>query len=113
MEQSAIALRGVLSGLSRGRGKRVPDDLKARVRVYVMARRKQDATFVQIGEELGLPMESVRRWTLTSPKAPAHAAVPVHVVAEPGGRVSIVSPSGYRLEGLTLQDAVAVLRALG
>lgn len=69
---------------------------------------------MQIGSELGLPMESVRRWSLTSPKALApHAAVPVQVVAEPIGVVSIVSPAGFRLEGLSLQDAVSVLRALG
>jgi hypothetical protein len=115
MEESAIELRRTLDGRRRGRGNRVSGELKARVRTYALARRKQDATFGQIGDELGLPMESVRRWTVTAPKAKVTAAVPVQVVAELSGHASIVSPGGYRLEleGLTLQDAVAVLRALG
>jgi hypothetical protein len=39
---------------------------------------------------------------------------PVRVVADPAERtVSVVSAGGHRIEGLTLQEAVAALRGLG
>jgi hypothetical protein len=39
----------------------------------------------------------------------------VEIVAEPitAGAMSIVSPSGFRIEGLSFADAVALLKALG
>jgi hypothetical protein len=39
----------------------------------------------------------------------------VEVVADAprAGGVAVVSPSGHRLEGVTLDEAIAVLRALG
>jgi hypothetical protein len=40
--------------------------------------------------------------------------VPVRVVPEAGvSAVSVVSPGGYRIEGLTLDDAMYALRTLG
>jgi hypothetical protein len=39
----------------------------------------------------------------------------VHVVAEPSAKrvVTVLSPSGHRVEGLSLDEAAALLRALG
>jgi hypothetical protein len=43
-----------------------------------------------------------------------HALVPVRVVHERAERtVALSSPGGHRIEILSLQEAVAVLRALG
>jgi hypothetical protein len=41
--------------------------------------------------------------------------VPVELVTEPhaASSMSIVSPSGFRVEGLSFADAVALLKALG
>jgi len=48
-----------------------------------------------------------------APKA-SRSMVPVRVVADRAERtVSIVSAGGHRIEGLSLHEAVAVLRALG
>jgi hypothetical protein len=42
------------------------------------------------------------------------AMVPVRVVADRDeATVSVVSASGHRIDGLTLPEAIAVLRALG
>jgi hypothetical protein len=113
MESSDRALRRALAVRERGRGKAVPAELKARVRAHAHERRRHGATYQQIGDELGLPMESVRRWSLAGASVSTRTtAVPVQVVAEPRSGISIVSPSGFRLEGLELQDAVAALRAL-
>jgi hypothetical protein len=40
--------------------------------------------------------------------------IPVQVVAERHERgATVVSASGHRIEGLTLEEAISVLRALG
>jgi hypothetical protein len=38
---------------------------------------------------------------------------PVKVVADDEGTVSVVSPAGYRVEGVTLSEAAALLAKLG
>ena len=53
------------------------------------------------------------RWSMPAPTSRA-ALVPVTVVDEPSaGGATLVSPSGYRVEGLELRDLAALLRALG
>jgi len=57
--------------------------------------------------------ETLRRWCV-SEEPKARALVPVRVVADRDeGTVSVASAGGHRIEGLTLQAAIAVLRALG
>lgn len=68
-----------------------------------------------ISKELGVARDTVRLWTATPPASQEVAAlVPVEVVAERSSSVvAVVSPSGFRLEGLTLDEAVTVLARLG
>ena len=116
MEADARELKRELGKQVFGRGRRVPSEVKARVRLYVLGRRAQGATLTQIGEELGLSVRNVQRWSATRPGArPGRAIVPVavEVIGERSTTVSVVSPSGYRLEGLGLEAAVQLLRALG
>lgn len=56
--------------------------------------------------------DALRRWS-RAPRGSTGAMVPVEVVAPPvSDDIVVVSPSGWRLEGLDIRDAVAVLRAL-
>ena len=64
MESSGRALRRALAIRERGRGKAVPSELKARVRAHAQERRRQGTTYQQTGAELGLPMWSLRWWSL-------------------------------------------------
>jgi hypothetical protein len=115
MEADARALKRELGKQVFGRGRRVPSEVKARVRQYVLGRREQGATLAQISDELGLSIRNVQRWSVTGRAArPGRAIVPVavEVIAECVAKVSVVSPSGYRLEGLGLDEAVRLLRAL-
>jgi hypothetical protein len=68
-----------------------------------------------ISKELGVARDTVRLWTATPPARKEVAAlVPVEVVADCSQPiVAVVSPSGFRLEGLTLDEAVTVLARLG
>jgi transposase-like protein len=109
------ALRRQLAKHEKGRGKRYPADLKRRVTAYALRRRDAGASYEEIAETVGLAFETVRRWCLaaTSGENLAPMLAPVEVVAAPHGGVTIISPLGYRLEGLELAEAVAALRALG
>ncbi len=107
------SIRAALLSHDAGRGKRYPQELKARITEFAKKRRREGASWAQIAEDVGIAFETLRRWCIamgeTSP-----AMVPVHVVPDEAERtVSVVSPTGYRIEGVSLRDAVAVLRALG
>ncbi len=88
---------------------------------YALRERDAGATYEASAETLGLAFESissfetVRRWCMAATGSDERASmlVPVEVVAEPRSPVAIISPSGYRLEGLEPAEAVAALRALG
>jgi hypothetical protein len=58
---------------------------------------------------------SLKNWSQTP--APARTLVPVEVAtpapAVPAATLVVVSPGGYRVEGLDLPTASALLRALG
>ncbi|HEX3595379.1 MAG TPA: hypothetical protein VHU80_09765 [Polyangiaceae bacterium] len=108
------SLRAALASHAAGRGKRYPAAVKARIITLAQSRRREGRSWVQISGEVGVGFETLRRWCLAGGTKPSRAMVPVRVVPEDGARtVSVVSPSGHRVEGLTLQEAVAVLRALG
>lgn len=108
------SLRAALATHEPGRGKRYPAELKARIIELAQAHRREGASWVRIGADIGIAFETLRRWCLAAEVKPPRAMVPVRVVADRNERtLSVVSAGGHRVEGLTLQEAVAVLRALG
>jgi transposase-like protein len=110
----ASALRAALASHESGRGKRYSAELKARIIEFARARRADGASWSQISADLGVAFETVRRWCIASEPRSSRALVPVRVVHDSAERtVSVGSPAGYRIDGLTLHEAVAVLRALG
>jgi hypothetical protein len=113
LEREATVLRTELARLVRGRGKRFAPELRKRVREFGQRRRAAGAKWTAIGAEIGLDDETIRRWCVDD----ARSAAPMRRVeivpgASEKGRVSIVSPSGFRAEGLTVQDALTMLAAL-
>ncbi len=111
--RNASSLRAALTTHQPGRGKRYPRELKARIIDHARARRGAGASWAHIAEELGLAFETVRRWCKATESRSSRSLVPVLVSEADERAVSVVSPAGHRIEGLTLQQAVAVLRALG
>ena len=98
----------------RGRGKRYPKDLEARVRACIATRRARGDSFERIATDLGMIYETVRRWSTPRKPTPSAALVPVTVLDAPSAHgATLVSPAGYRVEGLDLHDLAALLRALG
>jgi hypothetical protein len=114
-KSEAVELKRVLRQVERGRGKRVASEVKQRVARYGRARREAGAGYREIARELGLSVETARRWCSTAEASGSRPSrgrmVRVEVVPE-RGRAAVVSPSGYRVEGLTLEEVAALLRAL-
>jgi hypothetical protein len=71
-----------------------------------------------MAKELGVDFETLRRWVRNAegepqPAGPRSELVAVQVVDERATRsVSVISPGGFRVDGLSLAEAVAMLRAL-
>jgi len=91
--------------------------LKQQVVVWAQQRRAAGAAWPVIADELGLGLDTVRRWCLAEPKteAPTRALVPVQIVARsslatPATQVSL---SGWRIDGLSVAEAAELLRTLG
>ena len=113
-QQMAEKLRRELDGVTGRQGRCFPRDLKERTSVWIAERRAGGATTAELAAELGLSSGTVLRWSKAGQRSP-RALVPVQVVADSAaiGMVAVVSPSGFRIEGLSFADAVALLKALG
>jgi transposase-like protein len=114
-DRQASSLRDAVASLPSGRSRRYSEALRARILEVVRARREEGASWAQLSEQLGVSLESLRRWCVGAPPKAAPRMRRVRVVAEPKApsTVSVVSPSGHRVEGLTLEQVIALLRALG
>jgi len=115
MNYEASRLRSELARVEKGRGKRYPAELQGRVVAWAKGRRAAGASWQQIKRELGQKFDTVRRWCQPCAPSRTRALVPVQIISEqPAARsVSVVSPSGFRVEGLTVSEAAALLRAIG
>lgn len=116
MADDGKALRREIALIGRGRGKRYSAELKTRVVAWAELRRRQGASWPVLSAELGLGLDTVRRWCEASakPTKRMQALVPVRVVPSRAARtLSVVSPGGFRIDGLSPEEAVALLRAIG
>ena len=104
------SLLRALSAHRPGRGKLYAPSTQAQVVEFALRRRADGVSWNQLASELGLRFETLRRWCS---HAPTMRAVEVVADAPRVGGVTVVSPSGHRLEGVTLDEAIAALRALG
>src|ERR1700761_1072741 len=90
-------LRRRLDSIPRGRGRRIPVELRARATAWAAKRRALGAGWGEIVEKLGVPASTLHRWS----SEPASGAVALRRVeiAEPARAertVTLVSPAGMR-----------------
>lgn len=112
MERETALLRAELSKVERGRGKRFSAELRARVIEVGARRRAEGVSWQRIGRELGMNYETVRRWCIEKKPSTLRRVEIVPIEPEVSRMVSVVSPGGFRAEGLTLRDAVMMLATL-
>ena len=113
MRREARAARAALDRL-QGRGKttRIPDEARQLLVAYVRTARGRRVPWRAISAEVGLSVTVMRRWLRTEGTA-THRLRPVRI-AEPAvpRSVSVVAPSGHRVEGLSLEAAAQLLGLL-
>jgi hypothetical protein len=101
-------LLGLLAGVRRGPGKRYPDAVRARVVSWVESERARGRCLSVVAAELGMPVTTLMRWCASRRALP----VVVETVAPvTSSAVSVVTPSGWRIEGLSLEQAASLLGA--
>jgi len=114
--QAARRLRQELAAQERGRGKRYDRALRERIVAFAEQRRAEGRSWAAIARELGARFETVRRWCegRRPAQSTALALRPVEVVAErTAASLAVVSRGGLRVEGATLDEVIAIVRAVG
>ena len=97
----------------RGPGERYPARLRAQITAWVRTRRDRGAWWCDVARDLGVPAETLKRWAAPVPNAATACMVAVEVIdAPPPGTVTLVSPTGLRIEGVAIADAITLLRGL-
>ena len=113
-QQEAKRFRRELDQVGVRRGLCFPQELRVRVTAWITTQRAAGVSVEVLASELGLSRGTVMKWSQLARASEVRAMVPVHVVADRvESTVSVASPSGYRIEGLSLVEAVAVLKELG
>ena len=116
LERTAVAALASLG--KRGRTTRIPDPVRQAVLAYVVEARKAGRPWSTIRRTLGLSEGVLRRWQRSGKKVPRpHASLlrPISIKPAPISdqkHLCLVTPSGMRLEGLTVESAAELLRRL-
>jgi hypothetical protein len=109
MRDEIQKLRAALARREGGRGKRFSPELRQRIADVARQLRDDGQSWTRISDALGVPMGSVRR--LGDGEAAGFTAV--ELVDDAGARgLVVVTPTGFRVEGLTPAAAVALIRKL-
>ncbi|MGE0400914.1 MAG: hypothetical protein AB7T06_29660 [Kofleriaceae bacterium] len=113
-DREARELRRRVARLRRGRpGFRFSPALRERITAWVTVQRERGAWWCDVAREIGVPAETLKRWA--TPCSTSSTLRPVEVIDAPPvgtGTVTLVSPTGLRIEGVAIVDAIAILRGL-
>ena len=115
MDKQTESIRRLLQHCDRRRpNKALPKAIRDAVVKYAAARRPE-VTWSTMGEDLGLAASTIQRWCALAevPVTDSVALVPIGVrAAAPVSEVVLVSPRGFRLEGLRLDEAALLMDRL-
>ena len=118
MDGSIRQLRSTVRRFARGKhpnAVRYPASVRAAVVALVRARLGQGQSLARVARGVGISFPTLANW-LAAPGAPALRPVTVAPTAEPAApprsTLVLVTPQGFRVEGLDGDTLVAVLRAL-
>jgi hypothetical protein len=112
MKDEAVLLRRELDKIVVRRGRCVRPKLRARVAAWLVSQRATGRSTSELASALGVAPGTVIRWS-SSKSSRAMVRVRVVPAPDPVRTVRVVSPSGFWIDGVTVAEAVAVLRELG
>jgi hypothetical protein len=93
------------------RGARYPAELRHQVAEYFRAQRSEGRPLREIASELGLPINTLNRWSERTDASGRVRRVEV-VESPPSGSPVLICASGYRVEGLDLSSLALLLERL-
>ena len=117
MDREAAWIREMVRAAGpRARGMRLPDEVRRELIALARRRRSDGVGAHRIAAATGVSAESIRRWTQgfgSDSRELVAVDVREDVRLPTLASLSVCSPSGYRIDGLTLEQAVAALGRLG
>ena len=110
MDRELRDLQRTLARVRRRSGpRRYPTELRERVVAWVAKRREMGDWWCDVSRAIGIPADTLARWSARRSNA---TVVPIEIDLPAAGTVTLVAPSGLRIEGVALVDAIAILQAL-
>jgi hypothetical protein len=94
---------------------RVPREVRDEVCRYAAGRREEGAPWAAIARETGLDIRKLQRWNTRARRVtsvPVLRPVEVLPALEQQEALTVIAPSGVRVEGLGLDQAAKLLRLL-
>ena len=92
----------------RNQRRRFTESQQREALTYFDSRRSAGATIAEVATELGIGKTTLERW-----RRRRSSFVRVEAVGADSTPLCVVSPSGYRIEGLSLDQAAELLSRLG
>jgi hypothetical protein len=112
VEAEGRALRAAVTALARPAPTTpIPTALRARIVAFATRARRSGWSAATTAQTVGVSLGSLRNWHRSTPPA---TLLPVVIATERASAASltVVTPSGHRVEGLDVATAAALLRAL-
>ena len=116
MKATREQIRRAVEGIERrGRGRPFPRGVRRAAIAYCRARRRDGATLLTVGEEIGIAWRTLSRWCQEEPgdEPSFHRVELVEQAAPPTATLCLHGPCGVRVEGLDVDQLVEVFRRLG
>ena len=114
MDDRALALREAIDrARQKGPRWRCPGQVRAEAVAYALEQRSAGETLAEVSRRLGIAESTMTRWQRqeTDPEGPAFRKVSVSR-RRPGASLVVVTPRGYRVEGLSVAATVELLSQL-
>lgn len=96
----------------RARGHRYPAALRDEIVAWVHQERRRGRAWHELSARLGLRPTTLQRWCGPPPRSPRARPVVVRPEVPKPTRLALVGPAGWRVEGLSLDDARQLLASL-
>jgi hypothetical protein len=130
LSKEANEIRGEVQSLRKGPGRKYSKVLRQRVLSWMKRALDEGTREVECMEALGIPLQRLLAWREEEQRTAA-TVVPEPVIPRPtastalvpvairddefpfGPMISFSAPGGYRIEGLTLDQAIGLLRLFG
>jgi hypothetical protein len=112
MANEVELLRASLARMPPGQGRRYGAAVRHRIARVARQLREDGGSWREVGAALGIPLETVRRICVEREDS-SPGFVPVEITpASRRNEITVVTPSGHRVEGLDLETAAGLLARL-